>query len=131
MKTRAMASNAPLTWILTGVAILFLLLGLRTFFLPLNAAATFGIPPQSQETLAYISAYGARNIGLSLAGLGMIWLDARRPLALVFAGAAIIALADCWIVSAQMGFAVGAWHLCYVMVTAVLATLAWGRSAAR
>lgn len=124
MKTRALAWNAPLTWILTGVAILFLLLGRRTSFLLLNAAATFGIPPPSQETLAYISAYGARNIGLSLAGLGMIWLDARRPLALVFAGAAIIALGDCWIVSAQMGFAVGARHLAYVMVTAVLATLA-------
>lgn len=125
MATRTLPWNAVQTWILTIIAILFFLLGLRTFFLPMNAPATFGIPVQSPESLAYISAYGARNIGLSLVGLGLIWFDARRPLALVFAAAAIIAALDCWIVSANMGFAVGARHLAYVAVTMGMAALSW------
>lgn len=112
---RSLSSNAASTWIATLAALLFLALGLRALLSPTAAAASFGVPLTSGDCLAFVQAFGARNIGLSLVALAMIGLDERRGLAAVFCTAALIAALDFSIVTARAGALHAVKHLAYLV----------------
>lgn len=112
---RSLPSNAASTWIATLAALLFFGLGLRALVAPTAAAASFGVPLLSGDGLAFVRAFGARNIGLSLVALALIALDKRRGLAAVFCAAALIAALDFAIVATQAGASHAVKHLAYVV----------------
>ena len=113
---RSLPSNAASTWIAALAALLFLGLGLRALLAPIAAATSFGVPLASGDGLAFVRAFGARNIGLSLVALALIALDKRRALAAVFCAAALIAALDFSIVATQAGALHAVKHLVYVVV---------------
>ena len=112
---RSLPSNAASTWIAALAALAFLGLGLRALLAPTAAAASFGVPLASGDGLAFVRAFGARNIGLSLVALALIALDKRRGLAAVFCAAALIAALDFSIVATRAGALPAAKHLVYVV----------------
>lgn len=112
---RSLSSNAASTWIAALAALAFFGLGLRALLAPTAAAASFGVPLASGDGLAFVRAFGARNIGLSLVALALIALDKRRGLAAVFCAAAVIAALDFAIVATQVGALHAVKHLVYVV----------------
>ena len=112
---RALPLNRAPTWIAVLAAALFFGLGMRALLAPEGAAATFGIPLDGGAGLAFVRAFGARNVGLSLVALALIALDLRRGLAAVFFASALIAVLDFSIVAGQAGTLHAAKHLGYVV----------------
>ena len=112
---RSLPSNAAATWIAILAALAFLGLGLRALLAPTGAAASFGVPVVSADGLAFVRAFGARNIGLSLIALTLVALDMRRGLAAVFCAAALIAALDFSIVATHSGALGAVKHLGYLV----------------
>lgn len=102
------------TWIALLASLAFLALGLRALLAPAGAAASFGLPLSGGEGLAFVQAFGARNVGLGLVGMALIALDGRRALAVLFLAAAVIAGLDFWIVASQVGPERALKHIAYV-----------------
>src|SRR5690242_12244535 len=100
---RILPLNGASTWVAGLAAAIFFALGLRALLAPAGAAISFGVPVESSDGLAFVQAFGARNIGLSLVALALIALDMRRGLAVVFFAAALIAALDFSIVAAHAG----------------------------
>lgn len=117
---RNMPWRSPITIVLVILCVAFLGMGLRTFVLPGSAAAYFGVPTDASDALAFVKAYGARNIAISLTAMALLWLDARQGLAMLLACAALVALLDASILYGRDGLTGAARHLAYV---AVLLTL--------
>ena len=115
---RLLPVAAVSTWIAVLAATIFLALGLRALFDPAGAAPFFGVALDAGPGLAFVQAFGARNIGLSLVALALIALDSRRGLIAVFFAAALIACLDFWIVAAQSDAHHAAKHLAYVAALA-------------
>jgi hypothetical protein len=114
--TRDLPYTAVTTWILMLAACAFLVIGLRALLAPSAAAAFYGLPPaQNLDGRAFVRAFGARNIGLSLLALGLVFLDARRGIAVVLGAAALIALIDAWIVVTHADLIRAAKHVGYVV----------------
>jgi hypothetical protein len=111
---RALPWRAVTTWIAIVAAIGFFAIGLRALLAPAGAASAFGLPLADGDGLAYVRAFGARNIGLSIVALTLIVLDVRRGLAAVFLAGALIAALDFSIVAAQLGPERALKHLGYV-----------------
>lgn len=128
--TRQFPWRAPATIILALAAFVFLGLGLRTFLWPVAAAAYFGVPTTAPEALAFVQAYGARNIAISLTALALIALDARAAMAALLAATALVAALDASIMFRVAGMAGAAKHLAYIVLLVALAWVAW-RGAAR
>jgi hypothetical protein len=112
---RALPFNAASTWIAVAAAVIFLGLGLRALLAPSGAAAFFGVPVDGGDGLAFVQVFGARNIGLSLVALALIFLDARLGLAVVFFVAALISGIDFSVVASHTGTARAVKHLGYVV----------------
>lgn len=111
---RMLAYRNPSTLLACFAALAFLVLGLRGVFDPEGAANTFGIAI-SGDGLAYMAATGARNVGLALLALAMVYFDLRRALAFLLIAAAIIAAFDFWIVWNAASFGKAAKHIGYVV----------------
>ena len=128
--SRFLHARSPLTWVLGVAMTIFLALGLRTFFFPASAAAFYGIPTGSLEALAFVQAYGARNVAISLIAFSLLAQDARNGIAALLCGAALIAALDFWIVISHAGTGPALKHIVYVVVLSGLAlvTMRGGRS---
>ena len=114
--TRNLLWRSPLSIVLALASIAFLVLGLRTFFFPEAAAAFYGAPTAAPEALIFVKAYGARNIGISLLAMALLWLDAWLGVAMLLAAAALIAALDASIMWGHAGFGGALKHLIYVGV---------------
>jgi hypothetical protein len=101
---RELSWSSPLTWISFLAALALLVIGVRAVLAPASASAGFGIPLGEGPGLAFVQAFGARNIGLSLFAALAIILDQRRSVGILFVCAAIVAFLDAYIVSRQLGF---------------------------
>jgi len=115
---RALPLNAASTWLAALAAIAFLALGVRALVAPAAAAASFGVPVDRGDGLAFVQAFGARNVGLSLVALASIALDLRLGLAALFFAAAVIAGVDFSIVATHEGVSNAAKHVGYVVALA-------------
>lgn len=113
--TRLLPLNTASTWITALAALIFLGLGVRALLAPAGASAFFGVPVDSPDGLAFVRAFGARNIGLSLIALALLALDMRLGLAALFFAAALIAGLDFSIVATNAGTLRGLKHLGYVV----------------
>lgn len=111
---RALPWRHPLTWTAVAAAALFFGLGLRAVLAPVAASGTFGVPLEGGDGLAYVQAFGARNMGLALTGLLLVVLDQRRAFAGLLAAAALVAAVDATAVGQHAGLAAAAKHLGYV-----------------
>jgi len=125
MTDRILPWRAPLTLILVLASVVFLALGLRTFFFPVAASAFYGAPAQTPEALIFVKAYGARNIALSLLALTLIRLDHWLGVVALLALVAGVAGLDALIMHQHAGFAGAAKHLLYVAGLSSLAAGAW------
>jgi Domain of unknown function (DUF4267) len=114
--TRALPWSAFGTWLAVLAALLFLALGLRALLTPAGAAASFGLPVPDTDGLSFVRAFGARNIGLSLLALALIFLDLRIGLAVLFLASGVIAGLDAWIVSSSAGVSRARKHFVYIIV---------------
>jgi hypothetical protein len=114
---------SPLTITLVLVAVAFLGLGARTFFLPEVASAFFGAPATAPEAPVFVKAYGARNIAIALLALTLIRLDLRAPLAALLALAALTAALDASAMFGVSGLPGAAKHLAYLVVLGGLAII--------
>jgi len=112
---RTLPFDAPSTWVAALAAVVFLGLGLRALLDPSGAAPFFGVALDPGPGLAFVQAFGARNIGLALVALALIALDARRGLIAVFFAAALIACLDFSIVASHTDARHAAKHLAYVV----------------
>lgn len=121
---------SPRFWSALALSIVFLGLGLRTLLMPVSASAYYGLPLGAAETgLAFVQAYGARNVGLSLVAAALLAMNLRRGFAAVLLGATLIAGLDVLIVSSWAGLAEAAKHFAYVAVLAGAgAWMWWGRT---
>ncbi len=111
--TRNLAWRAPITIILAVASVAFLALALRTFLLPATAAAYYGVATDMPEALVFVKAYGARNIAISLSVMAFLWLDQRKALVVLLAGAALVAALDASIMFGQSGLAGAVKHIAY------------------
>ena len=111
--TRSLAWNSPTTWIATLASLIFLGLGLRSLLDPAGSATLLGLPAPDVNGLAFVQVYGARNIGLSLLALILIFLDIRAGLAALFVAAAVISGMDAWIVTTHAGVEHAIKHFAY------------------
>ncbi len=111
---RALSWRAVSTWIAVLATVGFLAIGLRALLAPAATSAAFGLPLSGGDGLAFVQAFGARNIGLSLVGMALIALDGRRGLAALFLAGALIAALDFWIVASHVGPERALKHLAYV-----------------
>ncbi len=123
---RSFEFRSPMTWVVAFAAFVFLLLGLRTLLFPASAAAFYGIPATAPEALAFVKAYGARNIAISLLAMTLLVLDVRKGIVALLGFAALIAALDAWIVASHAGMGTAAKHFVYVIVLSGLAlATAW------
>jgi len=113
---RRLPLNAPSTWLATLAALAFLALGLRALLAPMAAAASFGVPLDGGSGLAFVQAFGARNVGLSLVAIALIALDIRPGVAALFFAGAVIAGLDFSIVALHEGALHAMKHLGYVVL---------------
>jgi hypothetical protein len=111
---RALSWRAVTTWIAVLATMGFLAIGLRALLAPAGASASFGLPLSQGDGLAFVQAFGARNIALSLVGMALIALDGRRGLAALFLAGALIAALDFWIVANHVGAERALKHVAYV-----------------
>jgi hypothetical protein len=112
---RTMPLNAASTWLAALAAMGFMALGLRALVAPATAAASFGVPVDGAAGLAFVQAFGARNVGLSVVALTLIVLDLRLGLAALFFAAALIAGVDFSIVATHQSVLKAAKHVGYVV----------------
>ncbi|SJZ89339.1 protein of unknown function [Enhydrobacter aerosaccus] len=101
---RELSWTSPLPWLSVIVLGALFAIGVRAVMAPATAASGFGIPLTEGNGLAYVQAFGARNIGLGLFALLAIALDQRRSVGIFFLCAAVIALIDAYVVSRHLGF---------------------------
>jgi hypothetical protein len=94
---------SPLVWIALLASVALLGIGIRAVLAPASAASGFGIPLSEGSGLAFVQAFGARNIGLSLFALLAIILDERRSVGVLFLCAAAIAAIDALILGQHLG----------------------------
>lgn len=94
-----------MTWISLLVLVALFAVGVRAVVAPTTAATGFGIPIGEGDGLAFVQAFGARNIGLSLFAVLAIVLDQRRSVGVLLLCGVVIALIDAYIVSQHLGFA--------------------------
>jgi Domain of unknown function (DUF4267) len=113
--------RSPLTIVIAVASVVFLALGLRTFFFPEAAAAFFGAPSIAPEALVFVKAYGARNIAIALTALALIRLDFRPGLVVLLACAALVAALDALTMHLHAGMAGAAKHIAYVAFLGALA----------
>ena len=111
---RVLAYRNPSTILACLGAVAFLALGLRGILDPMGASGTFGVQITG-DGLAFMSTTGARNVGLALLALALIYGDQRKALALLLIAAGGIAALDFWIVLDATGSGKAAKHLGYVV----------------
>lgn len=100
---RELSWSSPLTWISLVTLVALFAIGVRAALSPTAASAGFGIPLGEGDGLAFVQAFGARNIGLSLFAVLAIVLDERRSVGILFLCAAVISLIDAYIISEHLG----------------------------
>jgi hypothetical protein len=118
--TRQMPLRSALTILVSLAAVGFLALGLRGVLDPAGGASSLGVMVRDPADLVLMQAVGARNIGLALLGMSLIWIDRRRELGLLLAAAAGIALVDFFVIWSASGLGTAGKHLIYVGVLIAL-----------
>ncbi len=114
--SRDLHARSPIAIVLGLAATTFLLLGLRTYLMPENAAPYYGVATTAPEAMVFVKAYGARNIAISLMAFLLLVLDQRRALAgLLFLTAGVAGL-DALVMFGYSGLSGSAKHLAYVAV---------------
>ena len=102
------------------------MIGLRAVFAPSDAAAFFGVALDGPQGLAFVQAMGARNIGLALLAIVLLWLDLKSGVTTLLAAAAVIAGLDAWIVGQDAGWMKATKHIAYTIAfTAAAGWLGW------
>ena len=108
------------TWVVLASAAAFLGLGLLAYFLPLTSAGVYGVPLAGDANTAFVRAMGARNIGLSLLAIILIYLDLRAGLAALLIFAGLIAALDATIVSDAVSLIKALKHIAYTVALMAL-----------
>ena len=96
-----MSSKA--VWLAGLVGTAILLLGVRAFFDPVAASASFGLPMHTDAETAFVRIYGARNALLGAVALVFAVRGMLRPLVLLFALATLMPLLDAAVIVSQIG----------------------------
>ena len=112
--TRQMPLRSALTILVSLAAVGFLALGLRGVLDPAGGASSLGVMVRDPADLVLMQAVGARNIGLALMGMSLIWIDRRRELGLLLAAAAGIALVDLFVIWSASGLGTAGTNLIYL-----------------
>ncbi|HEX2726626.1 MAG TPA: DUF4267 domain-containing protein [Beijerinckiaceae bacterium] len=105
-----MALRDPMSWLVLGLAALFLWIGLLLAAAPRVGAQLFGIPSLDDDSLAYVRALGFRDLALALYIVALTLWTSRRALAIVLGITVLIPLLDFGLVLAARGFS-SPWHL--------------------
>jgi len=98
------------------VALAWLSIGILEVLSPAGWDATFGIPLTSSDDLYFVQAVGARNIAISLIAIFAALTGMRGALVAVFAGIALIASLDFYVVSSAMGAMHALKHAFFVLL---------------
>ena len=114
-KSRKMPLNSPATLVAIVAALFFLGLGLRGYLDPPGAAQMFGFPNIGEAGFPTMQAVGARNMGLALIALTLVWLDAKQAFIALLLAAALITVLDFTIVWSVAGLEQSAKHLAYAV----------------
>ncbi len=122
LQKRELPLRSPLTISLVLLSVAFLLLGLRGIIAPEAGAKSLGTMVSNPSDLWLMQTTAARNIGISLLALGLIYLDHRKAIGALLAAATLISGLDLWIVANSAGFAHAAKHAGYFVV---LGGFAW------
>ncbi len=114
--------NAPSTWIAFVASVFFLGLGARAIIQPIGASAFFGVAVEGGPGLAFVQAYGARNIGIALTALCLIYFDHRSGLAGLLLAASLIAAIDAYAVGTASGTMAAIKHVIYTFALGAFGT---------
>ena len=90
-------------WLAGLAGAVILLLGVRAFFDPVAASASFGLPMHTNGETAFVRIYGARNALLGTVALVFAVRGMLRPLALLFSLATVLPLLDAAGIVSQIG----------------------------
>jgi hypothetical protein len=105
-----MTLRDPISWLVLGIAALFLSIGLLLTTAPRVGAQLFGIPTLGDDSLAYVRALGFRDLALALYIAALTLWTSRRALAIVVGITVLIPVLDFALVLAARGFS-SPWHL--------------------
>ncbi len=114
--------NAPSTWIALVASLFFLGLGARAVIHPVGASAFFGVAVEAGPGLAFVQAFGARNIGIALTAICLIYFDHRNGLAGLLLAASLIAAIDAYAVGAASGTTAAIKHILYTLALGAFGT---------
>jgi type III secretory pathway component EscS len=113
--SRALPWNSPTTWVAVIAVVALFILGLRAVLDPNGAPTFFGLPVPDYNGLAFVQVYGARNMGMSLLVLALIFIDNRPSVAIAFIAATLIAGVDAGVVISHAGLGYAFKHIVYMI----------------
>ncbi|MBB4956077.1 hypothetical protein H4S14_004121 [Agrobacterium vitis] len=102
------------------VALGWLYIGASEILSPTGWDAIYGVPLAGADGLSFVQSVGARNTAISLITIYAAVRALRSTLAILFAGIALIAAFDFYIVSSAVGPAAGIKHAIFVVVMAAI-----------
>src|SRR3712207_2523320 len=100
---RGLPGNAPSTWLVWCLGVVFIGLGLLFLLAPHAGAALFGLPAPDGSGFGYLPAIGLRDLAFGLYILILSFTATRRILGLIFAATVVIPVGDVIIVAAERG----------------------------
>jgi len=123
--------RSPAIWLVTLVAAVIVVLGVRAFLDPLAASASFGLPMHTETETTFVRIYGARNALLGALALAFAFGGMLRPLTLLFTFATALPLLAI-VITSRIG--VGhelIRHAAILLVLVAASAALWRSSAAR
>ena len=127
-----MTMRSPAIWLVTLVAAVIVVLGVRAFLDPLAASASFGLPMHTETETTFVRIYGARNALLGALALAFAFGGMLRPLTLLFTFTTALPLLDAIVITSRIG--VGhelIRHAAILLVLVAASAALWRSSAAR
>ncbi|WP_046868685.1 DUF4267 domain-containing protein [Microvirga massiliensis] len=91
------------TWIVLGLALVFVLIGALFILVPIAGAALFGIPAPEGIGQSYLRAIGFRDLALGLYIAGLTLFATRSAVVIVLAVTVLIPLCDIVLVAIARG----------------------------
>ena len=101
---RKLSYRSLLYWLTLAVAVGIILIGVRFFFAPENAARAFGIPLANPQDVAFLFVKGVRDIVSGLLFLALLWSGERRLTGALLFIATLIPISDGVIVLSSVGW---------------------------
>ena len=123
--------RSPAIWLVTLVAAVIVVLGVRAFLDPVAASASFGLPMHTETETTFVRIYGARNALLGALALAFAFGGMLRPLTLLFTFATALPLLAI-VITSRIG--VGhelIRHAAILLVLVAASAALWRSSAAR